>query len=166
MVLPRSPRNALPSPPTPFRPSSHGDIVHFVLPPAKTRAKLTVVAFVLITLVYGSVCSATCALGACPDAQNAATHDCDHNASAPAHQQTPQNPDCPKHHHPTFDAVKTDALGQSQLTGANHATADQALAVTALGDGIDVSSFASLSDLAPPPNLNFASHQKISVLRV
>ncbi|MFZ0584574.1 MAG: hypothetical protein WAN72_21240 [Candidatus Acidiferrales bacterium] len=138
-----------------------------MLPAAITRAKLTVVAFVLITLVYGSVCSAICALGACPtDARNAATHDCDHNASVPAHRPTPQNPDCPKHHHPTFDAVKTDTLGQSQLTGTNHANPNQMLAVTTLGDSIDVSSFASLSDLAPPPNLNFASHQNISVLRV
>jgi hypothetical protein len=124
-------------------------------------------AFFLVTLLYGSICSATCALGACPtDAQNAATHDCDHSASVPAHQPTPQNPDCPKHHHPTFDAVKTDTLVQSQSTSANHATPNQMLAVTALGDSLNVSSFASLSDLAPPPNLNFPLYQKISVLRI
>lgn len=150
-----------------FRCSPRNDIVHRVTPSATPRAKLIVIAAVLVTLLYGSVCSATCALGACPtDAQNAATHDCDHNASGPAHQPTPQNPDCPKHHHPTFDAVKTDTPLQFQLTGANHATANQMLAVTALGDSLNVSSFASLSDLAPPPNLNFARHQKISVLRI
>jgi hypothetical protein len=150
-----------------FRRLVRSDIVHFVLPPAKMRAKLTIVAFVLITLLCGSVCSATCALGACPtDTQNASTHDCDHSASNPAHQSTPQNPDCPKHHHPTFDALKTDALAQSQLASTNRATAAQLLAVNADNEGSAVSSRASFSDLAPPPDFSSPLDQQVSVLRI
>ncbi|MGA7852663.1 MAG: hypothetical protein WCA15_05005 [Candidatus Acidiferrales bacterium] len=136
-------------------------------PLATTRAKSTVLAFVLLTLLYGSTCSATCALSACPsDAQNAATHDCDHNASVPAHQQIPQNPDCPKHHHPTFDAVSTDALAQSQLTSTNRATTNQLLVITTPNEAYAVSSHAPFSDLAPPPDLNSALYRKFSVLRI
>ncbi len=136
-------------------------------PLATTRARRTLLAFVFLTLVYGSACSTTCALSACPrDAQNASTHDCDHNASLPAHQRTPQNPDCPKHHHPTFDAVKTDALSQSQLTGANRATAAQLLAVTLQNEAFALSSHSPFSDPAPAPDLNFAIYQKLSVLRI
>ncbi|MGA8675443.1 MAG: hypothetical protein WB621_09535 [Candidatus Acidiferrales bacterium] len=138
------------------------------MPPlASLRAKRTLLAFVLLTLLYGSACSATCALGACPnDAQNAATHDCDHNASNPTHQRAPQNPDCPKHHHPTFDALKTDAISQSQLIGANRAPAARLLAVTLQHDDFAASSHSTFSDPAPPPDLNFALYEKISVLRI
>jgi hypothetical protein len=137
-----------------------------VTPSATIRAKLTVIAFVLATLLYGSVCSATCGLGACPtDTQNASTHNCDHSSSGPTHQPTPQNPDCPKHHHPTFDTLKPDSLAQSQSTGANRATA-QLLAITPLHAAFALPSHATFSDLAPPPDLNYALYQKLSVLRI
>jgi hypothetical protein len=138
-----------------------------VILPATIRAKLAVVALVLVTLLYGSACSTTCALSACPnEAQNAATHDCDHNASVPAHQQTPQNPDCPKHHHPTFDAVKSDALAQAQPTSRNGATVAQLLAVTPLHAAFTLSARATFSDLAPPRNFSSPLDQRVSVLRV
>ncbi len=136
-------------------------------PLATKRANRTLLAFLLLTVLYGSACSTTCALSACPnDAQNAATHACDHNASSPAHQQTPQNPDCPRHHHPTFDAVKSDALAQSQLTGANRFTAADLLAVTPQNEALTVSSHSLFSDPAPPPDLNSALYPKLSVLRI
>jgi hypothetical protein len=138
-----------------------------VRPSATTRTKITVIAFVLLTLLYGSICSATCTLGACPTGtQNAATHDCDHSSSGPAHQPTPQNPDCPKHHHPTFDAVKTDALAQSQFTDANRATAAQLLAATLHNEVFAASSQSTFSDLAPPPDLASGRLQQTSVLRI
>ncbi len=154
-------------PPASFRPSSRNDIVHNVTPAVAIRAKLAIVVLVLVTLLYGSFCSATCALGACPtDTENAGTHDCDHSSSGPAHQSTPQNPDCPKHHHPTFDALKTDALAQSQSTSTNRSTATQLLAVNAYNERSAVSSQASFSDLAPPPNFSSPLDQQVSVLRI
>jgi hypothetical protein len=138
-----------------------------VILPATIRAKLGVVALLLVTLLYGSVCSAACTLGACPAVtQNAATHDCDHNASSPAHNPTPQNPDCPKHHHPTFDAVKSDALAQSQLTSRNGTTVARLLAVTPLHAAFTLSARATFSDLAPPRNFSSPLDQQVSVLRV
>ncbi|MGC2723940.1 MAG: hypothetical protein WA224_08255, partial [Candidatus Acidiferrales bacterium] len=97
--------------------------------------------------------------------QNAATHDCDHNSSSPVHRSTPQNPDCPEHHHPTFEALQADSLAQSPLPSTKLATA-HLFAVTAPASSANVPSPASLSDLAPPPNLNFPLHQKISQLRI
>jgi hypothetical protein len=131
------------------------------------RAKLAVAAFVAITLLFGSVCSTTCALGACPiETQNAASHDCDHNASVPTHHNAPQNPDCPRHHHPTFDAVKTDALQQSQLSSANHVSATRLLVITTRSALTGVQSSALPSRFASPPNLNIPLPQQISVLRI
>jgi hypothetical protein len=150
-----------------FRLSPRNDIVHRVRLSATTRAKITVIPFVLLTVLYGCICSAACTLGACPtETQNAATHDCDHSSSVPAQHQSPQNPDCPTHHHPTFDAVKSDALSQSQFTDANRATAAQLLPVTLRSAAFAAPSHSLFSDLAPPPDLNFPLHQKISVLRI
>jgi hypothetical protein len=82
------------------------------------------------------------------------------------HQPAPQNPDCPKHHHPTFDAVKTDALAQSQLTSTNRAAAAQLLAVTLRNEAFAVSSRSPFSDLAPPPDFPSTGLQQTSVLRI
>jgi len=152
---------------TSFRPSLRDDIVHYVMLPATMRAKLAVAAFVVVALLYGSVCSTTCALGACPiETQNAAGHDCDHGASSNSHQRDPQNPDCAKHHHPTFDAVKADVLSQFQLNSASHAAARQLLAVAMQGEASSVSADALSPHLAPPPNLNIPLQQQVSVLRI
>jgi hypothetical protein len=139
-----------------------------VLQPVTMRAKLALAAFIVVTLLYGSVCSTTCALGACPsETQNAATHDCDHSAPAPAHDGAPQNPDCPQHHHPTYDAVGTDALAQSQLVSARHAAAAQLLAVTVRsGEFTGVSMHAFSPHLAPAPNLNISLSQQSPALRI
>jgi hypothetical protein len=130
------------------------------------RAKLAAAAFVVVALLYGSVCSTTCALGACPiETQNATGHDCDHGASSNSHHSDSQNPDCTKHHHPTFDAVKADVLSQFQLSSASHAAASQLLAIATRG-ATNVSADALSSYLAPPPNLNLPLQQQISVLRI
>ena len=167
----RAPARVSPPAPSPLPASSRrslgNGIVHNVIPPAAIRAKLAVVGLVLITLLCGSVCSATCALGACPtDTQNASTHDCDHNASLPAHQRTPQNPDCPKHHHPTFDALKTDALSQSQSLSINHAIGKHLLAITTRNEAAGIESAALSEQFASPPNLDSPLQQQISVLRI
>jgi hypothetical protein len=138
-----------------------------VTPPATIRAKLAAAAFVVVALLYGSVCSTTCALGACPiETQNAAGHDCDHGASGNSHHGDSQNPDCAKHHHPTFDAVKADALSQFQLSSTSHATASQLLAIATRGEATNVTSDALSPHLATPPNLNLPLQQQISVLRI
>lgn len=149
------------------RRSSRSDIVHRVTPLATSRPKFALAVWVVVTLLYGSLCSTTCSLGACPiGAQNAATHDCDHDSSATQRRHSPQNPDCPKHHHPTFDAVSTDSLAQSQLTGAIRIATNQWIVVAAPNQTSSASSHAPFSDLAPPPDLNFALYQKFSVLRI
>ncbi len=133
-------------------------------PAISARAKLALAPLVILTLLYGSICSTTCALGACPiETQNAATHDCDHSASAPSHHSDPQNPDCPTHHHPTFDAVQADSLSQLQLSSTNHTTANELLAVTARSEAFRVSVDALSPHLAP---LSIPLGQQISVLRI
>jgi hypothetical protein len=129
------------------------------------RAKLALAALVIFTLLCGSICATTCALGTCPiETQNSATHDCDHGASGPSHHSSPQNPDCPTHHHPTFDAVKADALSQLQLSSTG--TASELLAVTARREAFSVSGDARSQHLASPPNFNIPLDQQISVLRI
>lgn len=148
-----------------FRFSTHNDIVQSVMPLATTRAKLAAAAFVVVTLLYGSVCSTTCALGACPtETQNAVSHDCDHGASNNSHQHDPQNPDCAKHHHPAFDAVKADALSLFQLSSTSHDMASQFLAVATEATSITLDTLSP--HLAPTPNLNIPLHQQVPILRV
>lgn len=131
------------------------------------RAKLAAAALVVVALLYGSVCSTTCALGACPtETENATGHDCDHGASSNSHHSDSQNPDCARHHHPTFDAVKADALSQFQSSGASYAAASQLLAIATGGEAANVSADALSPRLAPPPNLNLPRQQQISVLRI
>jgi hypothetical protein len=150
-----------------FRSSMHNDIVPSVMPVATTRTKLAAAAFVVITLLYGSVCSTTCALGACPtETQNAGSHDCDHGASNNSHQNDPQNPDCAKHHHRTFDAVKADALSLIQLSSTSHDMASQFLGVATRSEATSVTLDALSPHLALTPNLNIPVHQQVSVLRV
>jgi hypothetical protein len=131
------------------------------------RAKVTLAVFVVVTLLYGSVCSTTCALGACPiETQNAATHDCDHSASTPTHHSAPQNPDCPQHHHPYFDAVRTDALSQSHFLSTNHVTATRLLAAATRNEAAGTSTNTLSPQVASPPNLSIPVSQQICELRI
>jgi hypothetical protein len=137
------------------------------MPLATIRGKFAAAAFVVVTLLYGSVCSTTCALGACPtETQNAVSHDCDHGASSNSHQSDPQNPDCVKHHHPTFDAVKTDVLSQFQLSSTGHDMASQFLALVTRTGTTGVTSDTISPHLAPTPNVNIPLQQQVSILRI
>jgi hypothetical protein len=123
-------------------------------------------AFLVFTLLYGSVCSTTCALGACPtETQNAVSHDCDHGASSNSHQSDRQNPDCAKHHHPTFDAVKADVLSQFQLSSTSRDMASQFLALVTRTETTIVTSDTISPHLAPTPNV-IPLHQQVSILRI
>jgi hypothetical protein len=128
----------------------------------KIRVRI-VAAMFTVAMIYASVCSTTCAFGACAAAmQQAPGHECEHSSGS--HRPAPQSPDCGKHLHPQLNVVKANNFSLPGLTWE--------VAQTAADGGIlDLHSpAASLnclhsSDLAPPA-LNNSLLQRISILRV
>lgn len=84
----------------------------------RTAHAQTVVAIFIVAMFYASVCSATCALGRCPNkVQHSDHHDCDHHSSGSS-SHGPQKPDCSKHGHPSLSVVKADGVRQFHLASA------------------------------------------------
>jgi hypothetical protein len=139
---------------------------------ASGRAPLTAIVAVvfLVTMSYGSVCSAMCAAGVCPnELQHSSDPDgCDQMPLD--HSDGPQNhtthhPDCATHHHPNTNIVKADNVPQFQLASAGHGTTNDALSLSGHSFASSCTAF-SLSGLAPPPTLGTPLHTRVSVLRI
>jgi hypothetical protein len=127
-----------------------------------------VVAVFTMAMFYASVCTATCAIGVCPDeVQQTAGHDCDqassHHSSQPGHK-APESPDCSKHAHPGVFVAKSGDVSQFQLSIVEHLQ----LSATALGARHDLrlSTATRASGPAPPFASKLPLHQQISVLRI
>jgi hypothetical protein len=128
-----------------------------------------VVAIFTMAVFYGSVCSATCAIGFCPNqVQQTAGHDCDDTSSHPSHQSgrnTPDKPDCSQHQHPGLFVTKSGDFSQFQLSVTSHPEVSAA-AFPAVSPLIEASVQAEASDHAPPVVSSLPLYQQISVLRV
>lgn len=129
-----------------------------------TRAKIVIV-FFAVAMVYGSVCSAMCVAGFCPNLErHSAGHDCDESSHHPqGHGQ--HGPDCTQHAHPPDFAVKTSGIAPFQ----DHAA-------TLLGAAAVLEAFATplainqgvlqLSRRRPPDISEDDLYQRSAVLRI
>jgi hypothetical protein len=122
----------------------------------------------IVAVFYASVCSASCAIGVCPDqVQRTAGHDCDQmpsHHSAPTKQQSPANRDCSEHQHPGLFVTKSNS-SQFQLGIVDHLDAS---AATLSSARVLPTLFAhsATSEHAPPIVSSAPLYDLISVLRI
>lgn len=121
-----------------------------------------------VAVFYASVCSASCAVGVCPDrVQQTAGHDCDQmppHHSTPSKHQNQDNPDCSEHQHPGLFVTKSAGL-QFQLSIVDHLSVSSAT----FSSGYRLSaSFADSTpaEHAPPIVSSLPLYDQISVLRI
>lgn len=101
-------------------------ILRFVIVVNATRAKIVVALFAL-AMLYGSVCSASCLVGVCPNlAHYSESHDCDQLSHHHSHGQ--HDPDCRHHAQPPDFAPKTSGIAPFQDQSATVLQAGAALA--------------------------------------
>ena len=135
---------------------------------SRAHCARAIAAIFTIAMFYSSVCSASCAVGVCPDqVQRTASHDCDqmpaHHAGHSGHK-APESPDCSRHQHPTMVLTKSGEIAKVQLSVV------QLSATTAVF--LPHHDFAAglihveASDLAPPLGTSLPLYQQISVLRI
>lgn len=121
-----------------------------------------------IAMFYASVCSASCAIGVCPDTvQQTSSHDCEqmpaHHAGQSGHK-APESPDCLRHQHPNMLLAKSGEIAKVQLSVVGHLFAT---AVFLPHHDFTASLIhVEASDLAPPLGTNLPLYQQISVLRI
>ena len=127
-----------------------------------------IAAIFTIAMFYASVCSASCAIGVCPDqVQQTSSHDCDqmrtHHAGQSRHQ-APESPDCSKHQHLNMLVAKSGEIAKVQLSVVGQ------LSVSAVflphHDFAASLIHVEASDLAPPLGTNLPLYQQTSVLRI
>jgi hypothetical protein len=127
-----------------------------------------VMVFFTVAMFYASVCSASCAIGVCPDQpQQTASHDCDqmpaHHAGQSGHK-APESPDCSRHQHPNMLLAKSGEIAKVQLSVTDHLPAT-AVAISKHDLTVGLIN-REASDLAPPLSSNVPLYQQISVLRI
>jgi hypothetical protein len=115
-----------------FRFSRRRATLGFVIVVSSTRAKIVTLMFALATL-YGSVCSASCVAGVCPNLERYSdSHDCDQSAQHHSHGQNGQgqhDPNCKQHAHPPDFALNVSGIApfQDQSVTALHPAISSAL---------------------------------------
>jgi hypothetical protein len=131
-----------------------------------TRIVLAVFA---MAVFYASVCSASCAVGVCPNqVQQTASHDCDQmpsHHSAPSGHETPDTPDCSKHQHPGLFVMKSGDVSQFQLSAVDHLN----VSATAFSPVCGLTALltqAEASEHGPPLVSSVPLYEQISVLRI
>ncbi len=127
-----------------------------------------IVAVFTMAMLYASVCSASCAVGVCPDQpQRTASHDCDKmpsHHSGSSGQHTPDKPDCSQHQHPELFVAKSGGdLPQFPLANQLHPSAPIFLVQHEVPA---ISSSTESSEHAPPVDSSIPFYGRISVLRL
>lgn len=128
-----------------------------------------VVALFTMAMFYASVCSASCAVGVCPDqVQRTASHDCEqmpaHHAGQSGHK-APDSPDCSKHQHPSVLLAKSGEVAKVKLSVAGQLSAASFIFVPRHDFAANLLRVEA-SDLAPPLASHLPLYQQISVLRI
>ena len=132
-------------------------------------ARMTVAVFTM-AVFYASVCSASCAVGVCPEqTQRTSGHDCDQNPShrsdSPGHQ-TPAEPDCSQHQHPELFVAKSGGdLPQFHLGIVDQPHAS-AITFSVLHGLPAILTRIAASEHAPPAVSSGPFYDQISVLRI
>jgi hypothetical protein len=139
--------------------------VNFVNP---TRAKILIVLFGL-AMLYGSICSATCVAGVCPNLERySESHDCDQTSHQHSHGQNDQGqhgPDCKQHAHPPDFALKGSGMAafQDESATALHAAA----AIASLSNPSPVTQDILQEFHRTPPGVSKNTlHEQVFVLRI
>jgi len=129
-----------------------------------------IVAVFTMAMFYASVCSASCAVGLCPEqTQRTAGHDCDqmpsHHSDSSGHQ-TPEKPDCSQHRHPELFVPKSGGdLPQFQLNVVDQSHASATTFLTPHGLPAILSRVAA-AEHAPPVVSTGPFYNQTSVLRI
>jgi hypothetical protein len=151
-----------------WHPTDASDSLQMIMKTRATWARMVVAIFTM-AMFYASVCSASCAVGVCPDkVQQTTSHDCD---QMPAHHSdqsrhgSPDNPDCSQHQHPGVLVAKTGNFSQFQLT-ALHSLHVSAAASSPLVGLPAIFSQSAASEHAPPIVSGVPVYEQISVLRI
>jgi len=150
-----------------FRLSRWRVTLGFVIAISSTSAKIVTLMFAL-AMLYGSVCSASCAAGVCPNLEHyPESHDCDQPAQHHSHGQNGQDqrdPNCKQHAHtPDF------ALNVSGITPFRDqsVTAFHSAMLSALSNSLSATQdVLQRSDRRPPGFPKNTLQNQISVLRV
>jgi len=128
-----------------------------------------VTAVFTVAMLYASVCSATCAIGACPtEVQHSRGHDCDQSSSdrstGPTHNGS-ESPDCSAHKHPSVFLEKAAGASQFQAHNVVHVKAFEPLVHFPHEILVSSGSF-EVPDTGPPGALKLPLYQQISLLRI
>jgi hypothetical protein len=129
-----------------------------------------IVAIFTMAMFYASACSASCAVGVCPEqTHRTAGHDCDqvpsHHSDSSGHQ-APDKPDCSQHQHPELFVAKSGSdLAQLQLSVVDHLNAS-AGALSPVHGLSAIFTRGVTSEHAPPPASAVPLYDRISVLRI
>jgi hypothetical protein len=124
-------------------------------------AKITAVLFAL-AMFYGSICSATCLAGVCP---NLEYHSNSHDCGQPSHHSHGQDdPNCTQHAHPPDFALKVSGIAPHHNQDATllHATAEIAF-WNELSRPQDI---RQETHRRPPGIATNTLHEQASVLRI
>ena len=132
-------------------------------------ARMAVAVFTM-AMFYASVCSASCAIGVCPEQTHRTSgHECNeipsHHSDSSGHQ-TPAKPDCSQHQHPELFVAKSGGdLPQFQLSVVKHLNAT-AVAFSPVHGLSTIFTHEVTSENAPPPASGVPLYDRISVLRI
>jgi hypothetical protein len=133
-----------------------------------TRTKIVIVLFGL-AMLYGSICSAACVAGVCPNLERySESHDCDQPSHQHSHGQNDQGqhgPDCKRHAHPPDFALKASVMAafQDQSATVLHAAA----AIASLSNPSPVTQIILRESHRRPPGVSKNTlHEQVFVLRI
>ena len=132
------------------------------------RARI-VAAIFTVAMLYVSVCSTTCAMGACPTGvQHSDGHDCDQsssNCSGSSPHHGSENRDCSVHNHPSVFLEKAASTSKFQLSTTGHMNLYELL-VHAAREMTVSSAPLEIAGLGPPVTSKNPLYQQVSVLRI
>jgi hypothetical protein len=121
-----------------------------------------------LAMLYGSVCSASCVAGACPNLEHySESHDCDQGTHHHSHghdRDGQRSPDCKEHAHPPDFALNVSGIASFQ--GQSAATLHAAI-VSALSIPLPIAQdILQESHRRRPGVPNHTLQQQVSVLRI
>lgn len=142
--------------------------LHTVMRSKAHWARIVVTIFT-VAMFYASVCSASCAIGVCPDkAPQTSGHDCDqmpaHHTGQSGHK-TPDSPDCTQHQHPSVVFAKSPEIAKVNLGVSSHLPGTNAILLAA-HQLAPISDYPKASERAPSKSSGIPLYQQISVLRI
>jgi hypothetical protein len=139
-------------------------ILRFVIGVSPTRAQIVIVMFAL-AMVYGSICSASCVAGDCPNLeQYSEGHNCDQHSQGP-HDHGQHGPACKQHGHPPDFVLKGSGIAPLQDQGASGLRAGAVLA--SLTASLTITQDILRESYRRPPGVfKNTLHQQVSILRI